>query len=601
VNRKKTFFILLVLVLLLISGKLRADDCKTFKCLKGYDETKDSLIILIDPGHCSENLRPGAKNNNFRYASIFGLKNPIYEYYFNHKLGEAIKKELINNYGLKNVYISYEKKPEILTVKKLKYEMRERKKAIKKTFEELKGLEEDLCVLKPEGIFLSLHLNSVVNKQAHGSEEEYYYLGFDEKYYTKFNTFPFKLLDELTKKMIFSVHGAGVIERRDLAVMKAVKEASDDNKKMIYHSLSETGFLSNDGDMFIYLFYEERIRDLYANAIMSYYVKKIDEYADECIKSFLIGADNPDDNHSYSIQKIKEEAIPYITTKAKIVMPVDYMDKNAIKLIYKIKEPLYFTYLHLNPRMAKTNPVLIIPSGKLMEHQNDLSLKETLRQYVSNGGTIVVFAQQYGKQVENIVPIPDGEKLKVYGWREDQSCYWGSVYGSIKHPVLSSMGNDRASAAVDGYIDKYPEDSVVLLRRTKNRKPALLYYKYGEGTVILTTLYTDWGYAHSQASSSELNIVRDLLTFARDTESEIPMYNITETANPKIKLNLKLRNDTEYDAVKAKIRVLTPSRDIFKASRPNSRAAEQPNSFFKAEQQSSRAAEQLKSPSILCF
>ena len=275
------------------------------------------------------------------------------------------------------------------------------------------------------------------------------------------------------------------------------------------------------------------------------------------------GGDNPDDNYSYSTVNV------IVKKRGQRILIFDYAFSNELN---KIVNGLFFNDGETATNLSNISNTLIFPTGSLFSNQNNTSLKETLRQYVQSGGTIIVFAQQYGRQVENIIPVPEGEKLKVYGWREDQSCYNGSVYGSIKHPALSSLTYDRASAAVDGYIDKYPEDSVVLLRRTKNRKPALLYYKYGEGTVILTTLYTDWGYAHSQASGQELNIVRDLLTFARDVDSEIPMYNITETANPKIKLNLKLKNDTEYDAVKAKIRVLTPSRELFKASKPKAKS-----------------------------
>ncbi len=63
---------------------------------------------------------------------------------------------------------------------------------------------------------------------------------------------------------------------------------------------------------------------------------------------------------------------------------------------------------------------LIIPTGALFSVENDTTLKHVLEQYVNAGGTIIVFAQQYGSHVENVVPIPEGESLKVYGWREDQ-------------------------------------------------------------------------------------------------------------------------------------------------------------------------------------
>jgi len=293
-----------------------------------------------------------------------------------------------------------------------------------------------------------------------------------------------------------------------------------------------------------------------------YYEKKYKKYKcyeNEKYMEWKKQHDNMDDNYSYSNGVfVKNEIKTLDIDKNNLSSDFVYIKIPELMILnaddMKIKENIWNRYVGDNLislddiseiNKIESSNVLIIPSGELMEDENDLSLKETLKQYVSNGGTIVVFAQQYGRHVENIIPIPDGERLKVYGWREDQSCYWGSVYGSIKHPVLSSLRSDWASVAVDGYIDEYPQNSVILLRRISNRKPALLYYKYGKGTVILTTLYTDWGYAHSQASSSELNIVRDLLTFSKDTDNDIPMYNISENENPVVKLNLKLRNDTE--------------------------------------------------------
>ncbi len=38
------------------------------------------------------------------------------------------------------------------------------------------------------------------------------------------------------------------------------------------------------------------------------------------------------------------------------------------------------------------------------------------------------------------------------------------------------------------------------LRRTTNGQPAMLMYQYGNGYVIVTTMYSDWAYGHSQAS-----------------------------------------------------------------------------------------------------
>ena len=163
--------------------------------------------------------------------------------------------------------------------------------------------------------------------------------------------------------------------------------------------------------------------------------------------------------------------------------------------------------------------------------------------------------------MENLVPVPEGESLKYFGWRQDQGCYMGSVYFEYLHPVLSSCTSQQVTAAVDGYFESWPAGATVLLNRTKNREGALLYYEYGEGTVILTSLYTDWGAVHSQASAEELKIFRDLVTFARNPKLSIPMFNPVETPNLSISLPISIANTSEETAAQVKLKVYSPNRD----------------------------------------
>jgi hypothetical protein len=55
----------------------------------------------------------------------------------------------------------------------------------------------------------------------------------------------------------------------------------------------------------------------------------------------------------------------------------------------------------------------------------------------------------------------------------------------------------------------------VLLRRTANGQPAMLMYDYGAGKVIITSMYSDFAYGYSQASSDEIALVRDLISWAK--------------------------------------------------------------------------------------
>jgi hypothetical protein len=92
-------------------------------------------------------------------------------------------------------------------------------------------------------------------------------------------------------------------------------------------------------------------------------------------------------------------------------------------------------------------------------------------------------------------------------------------------------------------------------------EPAMLYYPYGNGYVILTSLYTDWGYTHSQATTEEIKVIRDLITFGKNPQLPIPMYNLEESPTPTINLNVQLQNNSELIASKAILKVYTPDRD----------------------------------------
>ena len=215
-------------------------------------------------------------------------------------------------------------------------------------------------------------------------------------------------------------------------------------------------------------------------------------------------------------------------------------------------------YEHID--FSNEHKVLVVPSGELMGDRDSELIKSAFSRFVENGGTLLVLGQQYGEDVDRLVPIPDGECLQSYGWRQDQSCYNSSLYFRDMHPALSGLTDVRPTAGVDGYFPVYPSSSTILLRRISNQEPALLYYPYGNGTVILTSLYTDFGLAHSQASSEELRLVRDLFTFAKNTKLDIPMFDLAKDATPTINLFAKILNATESSATKMKFRISTPNR-----------------------------------------
>ncbi|MCP4155355.1 MAG: hypothetical protein GY757_46950, partial [bacterium] len=78
--------------------------------------------------------------------------------------------------------------------------------------------------------------------------------------------------------------------------------------------------------------------------------------------------------------------------------------------------------------LLKVSKTMIIPSGSMFHCVNVLTLKNVVSEYTRLGGTVVFFTQQYGEHIEDFIPLPADEIIKMYGWHEDQSCLQGSVY-----------------------------------------------------------------------------------------------------------------------------------------------------------------------------
>jgi hypothetical protein len=262
--------------------------------------------------------------------------------------------------------------------------------------------------------------------------------------------------------------------------------------------------------------------------------------------------DIPDDNYSFASGIVKE----YNLDPEAVIFTRGYWE-DALKLF----GGLQFDGNNTAEKLLETTPYIIFPTGSLAPMQESTIFKHLVEQYVNLGGVIIIFAQQTGTEVEKLIPCPGGEKLKVYGWREDSSCLRDSVYYTSMSGPVSSSTSEIFSLGVDGYISAYPSNSTVLLRRRKNREPAALYYKYGDagGHVFLTSIFTDAAASMSQASASERKIVRDLISFAKKP-GFIPGFDLEISSQPEIKLNIDVFNNTEKTASRAIIRVYTPDR-----------------------------------------
>jgi len=79
-------------------------------------------------------------------------------------------------------------------------------------------------------------------------------------------------------------------------------------------------------------------------------------------------------------------------------------------------------------------------------------------------------------------------------------------------PSLQQTGCDHLDETFLSAVH-VSRNSIILLRRTANGQPAMLMYPYGTGKVIVTSMYSDWAYGHSQASKEEIALVKKVSTY----------------------------------------------------------------------------------------
>jgi rhodanese-related sulfurtransferase/PKD repeat protein len=236
------------------------------------------------------------------------------------------------------------------------------------------------------------------------------------------------------------------------------------------------------------------------------------------------GGDTPDDNHDVSVLDYFQNTNPSDfnpNSKTAILQKGFYDDFSD--LLTKYDESSTLVEVDISLEELSYYPVFVIPSGGLYGLDSLRSFRLKLENYVNNGGTLIVLSQQHGNDFK---ALPGGE-VSGFGWREDQSCHFSSVGINTYHPILSGQDSVVLDANVDGFFTGYPVNSSILLSRTKNSMPTMLMYEYGNGSVIATTIYTDWAYGHFASTGDGQRLVRDMIVWAKDTKP-IPEYGYNE-------------------------------------------------------------------------
>jgi len=290
-----------------------------------------------------------------------------------------------------------------------------------------------------------------------------------------------------------------------------------------------------------------------ANAEICYEQRCVDGQCQTIPRPDLPGCDHPDDNFSVSNFLLPKSGYNY--QYPDLVTFLNGYHESFSLLADRIMKGEAFTDLEtFAGDLLGSSRVLVIPSGGLKGLKNSQIFKVLLDEFVKNGGVLVVFGQQQGDDF-TVLPTPDGKPLKGYGWSEDQACLWNGVYLDTYHQVLASIATAYASVNVDGYFTSYPANSTTLLRRTSNDLPAMLMYDHGLGKVIVSSFYSDWGFARSQATNDEIAIIRDVISWAKQP-ANLPEFRPGNLAS----MPVSVENNTTIDAARVKLTVYNPDR-----------------------------------------
>ncbi|MBN1314336.1 MAG: hypothetical protein JXA42_02670, partial [Anaerolineales bacterium] len=267
------------------------------------------------------------------------------------------------------------------------------------------------------------------------------------------------------------------------------------------------------------------------------------------------GCDKPDENLSVSslFQVMFNDPTPNRRVDPAIAVLNNGFAPMTQAFLEQLGEPSTLVEFDFSPAMVDDYPVLVIPSGGLYGIDSSTLFRVRLRDYADNGGTIVVFDQQHGYEYRAL----PGSRVDGYGWVEDNSCFNASLYISEYHQVLSGFKRSSLTSKIDGYFTTYPEGTITPLNRTKNGMPGLLMYSYGNGWVVATTIYDDFGLFNRQSSSDSHVLIRDLISWAIHPE-EMPEYDPGEP----VTLPVTLTNASNVDATSARLYLLDPDRHV---------------------------------------
>lgn len=194
--------------------------------------------------------------------------------------------------------------------------------------------------------------------------------------------------------------------------------------------------------------------------------------------------------------------------------------------------------------------MLVIPTAGLYGMDADTVFADRLERFVDQGGTLLVMSQP-GNETIDMLP---GDWQQV-DYHNDVSCYADAMTIIQYHPILASVADPHLTAHVDGYMTAVPSSSQLLMERTKNQEGAFVLHEYGQGRMIVTNMYDDWGRTVGQSSIEVRNLFRDVVRWASIGGKTLP----EERPSDLVTVNVEVANVIYEDTVKIQWLVRKPN------------------------------------------
>ena len=207
-----------------------------------------------------------------------------------------------------------------------------------------------------------------------------------------------------------------------------------------------------------------------------------------------------------------EEISPRIDAKSKIAVLDNGYGREAA-LFFGLYLPVRVIQEADLLAQSSSISLLIVPSGGLSSLHDPERFRMALGRFVEEGGMLFIFSQRFGKDYA-LFPLSPGDSIRGYGWLEGQSSLPRSAALAMRHPAFAGLMASRPNLNIDGVFTAYPRNGKPLLRNSVSGQPVMLAYKYGRGSVIASTLFTDWAYLHLRATWDEITLFSKLLKWA---------------------------------------------------------------------------------------